>query len=65
MPDYNRGASTIPFNSPFIEQGIDGSLRNLLANDETIENSNYLPREDAEKQWLSTPEARKAFDNIK
>ena len=54
-----------PNTSQYIVQGIDGSLRNLLAKDETIATSNYAPRKVAEQQYLSTPEAQSTFNIIK
>ena len=46
-------------------QGIDGSLRSLLASDSIRSKSNYQPREEAFKQWLRTPEANNTFSAIK
>lgn len=51
-------------NPEYLIQGIDGSLRNLLANEHTIQNSNYQPLQEAVQQWLSSENAKKAFNDL-
>lgn len=51
-------------NNEYLVQGVDGSLRNLLANDYTRANSNYQPLEEARQQWLPDEQANNAFNDL-
>lgn len=51
-------------NNEYLIQGIDGSLRNLLANNFTRTHSNYQPLEEAQKQWLADQKTRQAFNAL-
>lgn len=62
--EWDALVNSTPDNSQYMVQGIDGSLRNLLAKEETIKKSNYAPREEAIQQYLNTPKAQQAFNNI-
>lgn len=62
--DWNTLVQENKDNPEYLIQGIDGSLRNLLANEHTIQNSNYQPLQEAVQQWLSSENAKKAFNDL-
>lgn len=51
-------------DSEYMVQGIDGSLRGLMASPEQRNNNNYAPLEIYQKENLSTPETINAYQNI-